>query len=215
VRLLLVEDHLAVRAGLGALLAQAGMTVAAEAGHAREAVERAAAVACDAAVLDLRLPAGAHDSAAEARFELIGELKSLRPGMRIVVLSALWDEAAVLEALERGADAYVSKTRAAGELVRALERVSSGSRYLSPGLLPPALERDALRNALPTRPEALSERDRAFLRALSAGLTGGEIARHLGVTPKAVEHRRKRLLARLGLKSTADLIRYSHRHHLA
>lgn len=205
IRLLLAEDHHVVREGLRALLETEGdFTVVGEAGAGDEVLPRVGSLRPDVVVLDLMLPG-------VRGLEVIKELSRRSHAPKIVVLSMHASEAYVLEALRAGASAYVLKQSEGAELVRAIREVVDGRRYLSPPLSERAVEAYALREGGgPADPyQRLTSRERQVLQLVAEGLTAGEIASRLFISPRTVETHRANLMKKLGLRSRAEVIRYA------
>ena len=199
IRVLLIEDHAMVRAGVRLLLErEPDIAVVGEAadgaGGLRLALDLAAAGGVDLVVTDLGLPD------LDGR-ELTRRLKAAHPALPVLALSIHDDAASLMGALDAGADAYVLKEASARELPLAIRAVCRGEAALSPraaGALLTGLRRGAASPA-----ERLSARQRELLPLLAAGLTSKEIARRLGLSPKTVQNHRAQLLDALDVENTA------------
>jgi DNA-binding NarL/FixJ family response regulator len=200
-RILLVEDHQMVREGLRSLLSgEPDFQVVGEAADGADAVQRAAELAPDVVVMDIGLVAV---SGVEATRRLVRD----RPGTAVVALSMYDDAPTVDRALRAGARGYVVKGSGVAVLCEAIRTVRRGETYLSP-----AVSEYVLRGFL--RPGAddvdpLSERESGILRLIADGLTGRQIAERLGLRPKTVENHRARIMEKLGIHTTAGLVRYA------
>jgi two-component system response regulator NreC len=207
-RLMLVDDHKVLRAGLRALInQQPDLEVVAEADTAPEARARAASTPLDVVVLDLTLPGG-------GSLELISELVERHPGPRVLVLSMHNDAAYARAALGAGASGYVVKTVSEEDLLAAIRSVRRGKAVVDlddeartaavfgPGGM------QTVRGPLPAT-IGLSERERQVLRLLGHGHTNTAIAEKLDISPKTVATYRARIGDKLGLKTTADFVRYA------
>lgn len=205
--LLLCEDHTLVREGLVALLRQrTDWSVVAEAADGREAVELAARLKPDVAVLDVALPRLSGIEAAAA-------IRVAAPETRVVALSMYGDALYRRGMFEAGALAYVLKNKAAADLVAAIEAALRGETYLSPALVePPA--RPVL-DAPGTELAKLSRRERDVLRLLAEGRRAKEIAEELGLSAKTVETYRGRIGHKLGIETLAGLVKYALRSGIA
>jgi two-component system, NarL family, response regulator NreC len=126
-RILLAEDHQIVREGLRALLERQGFTVIGEAADGREAVQKAAKLGPDIAVLDLSMP---FLNGIEAAREILDS----DPHVRAIILTVHRDDQYIRQAFQAGIRGYVLKTRAVSELTEAIEKVAKGSVYLSPDI---------------------------------------------------------------------------------
>jgi len=134
------------------------------------------------------------------------------PDVRLVALTEHVEDSFVLDALEAGFRGYVSKVQAVTELVRALEEVSRGSVFLSPGLSDVVVER-YLGNVQPPK-DSLTPREREVLQLVAESKTTKDIARALGIGVKTAESHRTRIMAKLGIHETAGLVRYAIRRGL-
>lgn len=206
-RLLLVDDHPLLRAGLRALLsAEPGFEVVAETDSGESALLLARTLGPDLVVLDFSLPGMSGADTARS-------LKSDDPSTRVLALSVHEELAIVHRFLDSGADGYVLKRSASSELVHAVREIAAGARYLDPALPQQATAGagHSLRRSSPSgiRVQLLSEREAEVSRLLAQGLTMKEIAQQLNVSPRTLETYRARAMEKLGLKSRADLIRYA------
>jgi two-component system, NarL family, invasion response regulator UvrY len=202
IRVLLADDHRIVREGLRRLLADApDVQVVGEAMSGAEALAHLEGVATDVVVLDVSMP-GAGFS------DVLRTMRERHPSVRVIVLSAFAEEEYAVRALKAGASGYVTKERSPEELVSAIRAAAAGRRYVSPSvgeLLAAEAARDA---AVPARGK-LSNRELEVLRLLGAGRSVKEVGADLGISAKTVSTYRTRLLEKLGLTTTADLIRYA------
>lgn len=206
VRVLIVDDHTLVRAGLSRLLQTfADVQVTGEANSAEMAVEMAMQQQPDVVLLDLSLPGGS------SGMDALPELRKHAPQSRVLVMSMYNDTAHVREALDRGAAGFVVKEATPQELELALRATCSGQVFLSPQIsakmLAPMLGRER-----PTGVAALSPRQRQILRRLGSGQTTKEIAAELGISIKTVETHRARMMETLGCRRANDLLLLAVRH---
>ena len=204
ISVVLADDHAMVRHGLRVLLeAEPDMTVVGEVSDGLEVAPAAERLAPDVLVLDLALPGlGGLDAARE-----VGRRA---PQTRIVVLSMHDSDAYVMEAVRKGAIAYVPKGAPAAELVAAIRSAAAGRRYV-PGVTDRALD-DYLHRARDSESapyDLLSRREREVLHMAAEGLSSAAIARRLGISPRTVEAHRASVMRKLGLKGRAELIRFA------
>ena len=198
-RLVLVDDHAVVRAGLRRVLeAQDGWTVEAEAADLPRALRAVLGHKPDVLVLDLNL-------GTESSLGSIGDFLARSPLTRIVVLTMESDPAIAREALQAGASAYVLKESAEEELVRAVDAAASGHTFLTPqvGALIAAGE--------PGRSDhrVLSAREEEVLRLLALGHTNAEIADLLFLSRRTVETHRANIQRKLDLSTRAELTHHA------
>jgi DNA-binding NarL/FixJ family response regulator len=207
IRTLLADDHRIVREGLRRLLNDApDIEVVAEVGSGYEALALAAEVRPDVMVLDVSMPG-------PGLLEVIRGSLAAHGRCRVLILSAHPESEYAVRAIRAGAAGYLVKDRSPEELVAAVRLVASGRRYLTPEVAD-LLADETARPASEAPEEVLSERERQVLGLLAAGRANKEIAAELGVSPKTVSTYRARLLEKLHLDSTADLIRFALRNRL-
>ncbi len=200
-RVLLVDDHGLVRAGLKAMLEQHGIVVVGEASDGREALERIAALAPDVVLMDLSMPGF---SGLEALRRAVAE----QPRLKVIVVSMHSDREYVRQALAAGAAGYLMKSADPSELADAIAAVGRGELWLSSAMGPSA--REELMRGLKGAPRSeLSPRQREVLQLISEGQSTKQIARRLGVSVKTVETHRAQIMERLDIRHVAGLTRYA------
>ena len=202
VRVLIVDDHAVVRAGLKLLVdAEDEFEAVGEAGTAKDAIFEARSVKPDVILLDVVMPD-------QSGLEIIPQLLHEHPETKVVVLSMQDDPRYVREAFESGASGYVLKEAADAELVAALREVAGGGRYVHPELGARLVTAEAAERR---RAEAdpLSEREREVLRLLALGHTNQEIAEKLFISVRTAETHRAHIMQKLLLSSRAELVRYA------
>lgn len=202
IRVLLVDDHRLVRAGLSTLLgATPDVTVVGEAADGAAAVQFVAATEVDVVLMDLSMPV--LDGVAATR-----EVLQVRPEARVVVLSSFSDEARVREAIAAGATGYVLKDCSPGELLAAVRAAAAGHAPLDPrvaGALLPATG-----DAEPG--DALSERELQVLRLVSKGLANKQIARSLGIAERTVKVHMGSVFRRIGVADRTSAALWAREH---
>jgi two-component system, NarL family, response regulator NreC len=202
-RVLLVDDHELLRAGLRSRLEkEPGIEVVGEADSAERAVVLARALQPDLVLLDLLLPR-------TNGFDAIPEIAGVAPEARVIVVSSQTAPSSVRRALTAGAAGYVPKRASDGELVTAIEQVTSGSRYVDPEL-GATLVVDEVSSAL----EDLSERERDVLQLLALGHTNQEIGKKLYISVRTVDTHRAHIMRKLGLDTRAELVLFALAHGL-
>jgi DNA-binding NarL/FixJ family response regulator len=202
IRVLIVDDHAVVRAGLRLLLqAEKDIEVVGEAGTVSEAVLETRSTKPDVILLDVVMPGKTGIEGAPA---LLHEA----PDARLLVLSMQDDPRYVREAFAAGASGYVLKEAADAEVVTAIREVAGGGRYVHPelGARLVAAEADAARDA---EEDPLSDREREVLRLLALGYTNQEIAKQLFISVRTAETHRAHVMQKLRLASRAELVRYA------
>ncbi len=195
IRVALVEDHAVVREGIRRLLDEVvDMTVVAEAATCAAARVAIAATRPDVVVLDITLPDG-------TGHELLASLPAPRPA--VLVLTMHNDAETVARCVEAGALGFLLKGSSAADVVMAVRSVAAGEPVMDP----------ALRGLAHSRLSSiyLTPRERAVLGLVAEGLTSAEVAEALGLAVKTVRNYRERLLAKLGVRTTAALVRVAMR----
>ncbi len=204
---IIVEDHPIVRQGLRTLLERQGCQVVAETGDGLEALQLIETHQPRLLLLDLSLK-GLNG------LEVLRQARRRARSMRVLVLSMYDDDVYVVEALRSGAMAYVLKGSPVEELVRALEALYQGRRYLSAPLSERLLAQAEAPQDLRDPYETLTDRERQILHLTAEGYTSREIAERLFISPRTVEKHRENLMAKLGIHSQAELIHYAMRRGL-
>jgi two-component system response regulator NreC len=201
IKILLVDDHSLVRHGFRMILAaQPDMEVAGEAGNGREAVELAQKLKPDVVVMDVAMP---ELNGIEATRRLI----EAAPRARVLALSMHKDAVYVREILRAGARGYLLKDSVDADLIAAVRAVAKGEGYLSPGVSDAVLS-DYRRHV--TDPlDLLTSREREVLQLIAEGKTNKEIATSLNLSVYTVEAHRGRLMEKLNLHSTGELVRFA------
>jgi two-component system, NarL family, invasion response regulator UvrY len=145
--------------------------------------------------------------------DVLKDLKSLRPKLPVLVLSMHPEDQYGKRVLKAGASGYMNKESAPEELIKALRKVLAGGRYVSP-LLAEKLATDLNEDAGRPAHEILSDREFEVLRKLASGKTVGQIAEDLRLSVPTVSTYRARILEKLNLSTTAELMHYAMRNHL-
>jgi two-component system, NarL family, response regulator NreC len=206
IRILLADDHTVIRRGLRALLErQNGFVVVAEAADGREAVDMAAAVNPDVAVLDIGMP---NLNGIEAASRITGK----RPETAVVILSMHADESYVLRALKSGARGYLLKDSPEDDLINAIRAVHQGKAFFSPEISKMLAEdymRQMRQRGVEDSYELLTPREREVLQMLGEGNSNKDAATKLNLSLHTVETHRGNILEKLNLHSTAEMILYA------
>ena len=207
IRVAIADDHTILREGLRQLLAaEPDVAVVAEAADGHEALAIARTANCDVLLLDLSMPG-------KSGIELIRQVKSERPRLHVLVLSMHEESQYAVRAIKAGAAGYVTKDRAATELVDALRTVAGGGAHVSANVAQ-ALALAAMPGASDRPHERLSDREFLVFELLVRGLTVTDIATRLNLSSKTVSTHKARLMEKLGIDNPAGLVRYAVRHGL-
>ena len=209
IRVLVADDHTILREGLVALLLGSGeCQVVAQASDGIETVELALKTRPDVVVVDISMP-GLNG------IEVVRRLTRELEETRILVLTMHAEEEYVLHVVRAGASGFLLKDSATGELLGAVRALADGRGYFgahASKVLAQQVQRPAARIEDPYRD--LTPREREVFHLIAEGLTTKEIARKLGTSAKTAENHRFRVLDKLGVRNTAELIRYAVRHGL-
>ena len=205
IRILLVDDHAVLRAGLRALLeAEPGFMVVGEAGTGEEGVMKAKQLRPHVVVMDLSMPG-------MGGLEAVREISALGQDIRTLVLTMHGEEEHLLPVLEAGGSGYVNKRSADEELIEAIRTVAGGDVFLYPSgarLLLRGLkqktdpgEEDPL--------DKLTDREREVLSYTVEGFSSSEIGKKLFISPKTVDTYRARIMEKLDLHHRSELVRFA------
>ncbi len=207
-RVLLGDDHTVLRQGLRKILEDCReWRVVAEAGNGRDAVREAIELNPDVAVLDIGMPL-------LNGIEATRQITRRAPGVRILILSMHSDQAYVTQAVQAGARGYLLKESAGSELIAAISAVAAGKTFFSPAVAQVVFDdyvRSLAERGITDRYDALSEREREVLQLVAEGKSSKEIADVLSISPATVETHRTHLLQKLGLRNTAEVVRFAAR----
>ena len=197
IRVLVADDHKLVREGLKQILgAAADVEVAGEAADGDQALALAKANHYDLALLDMSMPG-------LAGIDLIKRMKLEKPALRLLVLSMHGEQQYAARALKAGASGYLTKDSAAEQLLVAIRKVAAGGVHISDAAAASLVEGRGAPHA------ALSDREFEVLRLLAGGHGPTEIGERLHLSVKTVSTHKARILQKLGLGSTAELVRYA------
>ena len=209
IRVLIADDHTLVRESLvGLLQADGDVQVVAQAANGLETLEQALATHPDIVVTDLTMP-GLNG------IEVVRRLCESLPNTRVLVLTMHQEDEYVLQAVRAGASGYLVKDSAASELLAAVRSLQLGRGYFGPQASKALAEQLQHPERVVDDPYGrLTPREREVFHLIAEGLTTKEIARKLGTSTKTAENHRTRVLGKLGVRNTAELVRYALRRGL-
>ena len=205
IRIVLGDDHVLVRQGLRLLLEREKFQVLAEASDGQEVIRQVQALSPEIAIIDISMPILNGIDAAR-------ELVRSSPKTKTILLTQHEEEQYIHEALQAGVRGYVLKSQVANDLIHAIQQVSRGGFYLSPGVSQAVVEAYRTRSERPLDP--LSGRERQVLQLIAEGKSTKDVACLLGISTKTAESHRSRLMQKLDIHETASLVRYAVRRGL-
>ena len=205
-RLLLGDDHTLVRQGLRKILEERPeWEVVAEVGDGREAIRKSVELKPDVAIIDVGMPLLNGIDATQ-------QIVKRAPETRVLMLSMHSDEAYVTRALQAGATGYMLKDSAGNDLLKGVESVANRQAFFSPAIARLMLD-DYVRRVSGTgvadRYETLSAREREIFQLIAEARTNKEVAELLEISPATVETHRARILQKLDIHNTAELVLYA------
>jgi two-component system, NarL family, response regulator NreC len=200
VRIVLADDHLVLRQALTALLERHGIEVVAAEADGRAAVDAVERLKPHVAVLDVAMPILNGVEAAR-------EISRVAPGTPVILLSGVDGTRFVPEALKVGVKGFVQKSQGSDDLVHAIEEVRSGRLYVSPGASQAIVDACATPGA--GDGSHLTPRERQVLQLVGEGKSTKQIAEALHISVKTAEFHRGRLMKKLNVHDTANLVRFA------
>jgi len=202
INVLIADDHSVVREGLKQIISgNPDMTVLAEAGSGNEAIEQIGKNSFSVVILDIAMPG-------KNGLDTMKEIKLKHPELPVLILSMYPEEQYALRFLRAGAAGYLTKKSASEELVTAIRTVSKGKKYVTSSLAEQLVGELDITTEKPLH-SALSDREFQVLCLIASGKTSGDIADELFLSVKTVSTYRTRILEKLRLKNTAELITYA------
>ncbi len=207
IRIVIADDHTIVRDGLKQILAAAAdFSVAGEAQNGHEVIARVRELDFDVLLLDMSMPG-------KSGTELIKQVHAEKPKLRILVLSMHEEEQYAVRAIKAGAAGYLTKESASSQLVSAIRKVAAGGAFITSSVAE-QLALGAMPDASGPLHAALSDREFQVFRAIVAGKTVTDIAADLNLSVKTVSTHKARILEKMSMHTTADLIRYAIKNRL-
>jgi DNA-binding NarL/FixJ family response regulator len=206
-RVLVADDHSIVREGLKRILeGEEEIEIAGEATNGHEVLERVREGGFDLLLLDLSMPG-------KSGIELIKQVRDTSPKLRILVLTMHEEDQYAVRAMRAGAQGYLTKESAPGQLVSAIRRIAEGRLYISPNVAE-QLALEVMPRGEEARHKHLSDREFEVFLLLVAGRGVTDIAEQLHLSVKTVSTHKTRILQKMGATSVAELVRYAITHRL-
>jgi two-component system, NarL family, invasion response regulator UvrY len=206
-RFLIADDHAIVRAGLKQFLFQAfPSAIIGEVTNTDDLYEKVTLDNWDLVISDISMPG-------QNALDILQQIRLDHPRLPVLILSAYSEDQYAIRALKAGASGYLSKEAAESELVRAIDQLLLGKKYITPSIaerLAATLDRDAAKISL----KYLSNREFEVCKLLAVGKTISQIAEKIFLSVTTVSTYRTRIMAKLDLKNNADLTLYAVEHKL-
>lgn len=201
-RVLIADDHAVVRRGISQILTEGfSFPKIEEATNTEELILKARSDDWDIIISDISMPGG-------GGLEGLRQIRKLKPEQAILIVSIFPEEHYAVKVLSLGASGYLNKDAATDELLNAVKIILSGRRFIQPSIAEKIT--DSLRLQAGLLPhELLSDRELEVMNGLIRGLSVSEIAADLTVSPNTVSTYRSRILAKMSLKTNADLVSYA------
>ena len=207
ITILLADDHNIVRQGLKLILcAHSDLQVVGEAANGKEVIDLAQRLKPDIVLMDVAMP---EVNGIEATRRIV----QTNPRARILVLSMHKEAVYVREILRAGARGYILKDAIDTELLNAVRSVAGGDGYVSPAISGTLLDDHSQRSNTPA--DTLSVREREVLKLIAEGKTNKDVATHLNLSVYTVDSHRSKIMDKLNLHSTGELVRFAMKHGLA
>ncbi|MCF7870910.1 MAG: response regulator transcription factor [Candidatus Omnitrophica bacterium] len=207
--IIIADDHDVIREGIKNILqGHNEYKVVAEASNGHEVLEKVKEMEPDVLLLDISMPK-------MSGLDAIKEVKRICPQTNILIITVYKAYAYIMKAFEVGAKGYLSKEKAAEELLPALAKITKGKIYLTPSLSSYLVEKAVDNQASQlNNKEFLTKREKEILHLVGEGKTAKEIAKLLYISRRTVENYKNNLLKKLGLHRTSDLIKYAIKHNI-
>jgi two-component system invasion response regulator UvrY len=207
IRVLIADDHAILRRGLIEILTREFKDAfCGEAENAQQTLAQIESHGWDLVILDVTMPG-------RSGFDVLVDLKRVRPKLPVLVLSMHPEDQYAKRVLRAGASGYMSKDSAPDELIKAVRKVLAGGRYVSPALAE-VLALDLGRGADQPLHERLSDRELEVLRLMGSGKTISQIAEVLHLSVTTVSTYRARILEKMSMTTTAELMNYAIRNQI-
>ncbi|SRR6266498_4129515 len=209
INLLIADDHQLITDGLSQIL-KSEKTIGEihTANNGKEAVDKVFTHDIDCVIVDINMPV-------LNGWEATKLIKKEKPDIKVIVVSMFCDASIVNKMLKAGADAFINKDTGKSELLKAIDKVMQGEKYISAEISTNLFTHLTDRNVnTPEHEKYLTEREIEIIRYIADGLTNQEIAAKLFLSTVTVDTHRKNMLAKLHLKNTATLVKYAANHKL-
>ena len=207
IRVVIADDHRIVRRGIKEILEDEGdIVIVGDVGTGAQVLDLVRGHDVDILLLDIAMPDG-------GGLEILEQVHRIKPNLRVLILTMYSEEQFAVRALRAHAYGYLTKQSAPEELIEAIRTIAQGEKYITRALAK-VLAADLDQELTPLH-ASLSDREFQILRKISTGKTLTDISNELSLSIKTVSTYRGRILTKLRLKNTAEIIRYGIEHNLA
>lgn len=203
-RILIADDHSFIRVGLEQIIRDEYPS--AEIGQVADAdalIQKVVQAEWDLVISDLDMPG-------RSGLEALEQIKMIRPELPVLILSIYGEELYAVRALKAGASGYLNKNAAPYDLVKAMERIFMGRKYITPEIAEQLLEEKEVKYPH----ELLTNRELEIFKLLAAGRTNNQVAEQLSLAGTTISTHRSHILEKLKLETNSDMTMYAIRHGL-
>lgn len=203
IKVLIADDHPVVRSGIEKILSkEPEIVVVGEAENAHEVMEFVRTKECDVIILDITMPD-------KSGLEILDQFKRERRKLAVLVLSMHKEDLYAMKAYRAGASGYLTKESAPTELIKAVKRIASGGKYVSPLFAEKMASKLDKSRGGDVPHERLSDREFQIMRMIAAGFTPKAIADKVCLSVRTVNSYRMRILEKMDMKTNAEIVRYA------
>ena len=207
IRIVVADDHTIVREGLKQVLSAASdLSIVGEAQNGHEVLQRVRELEFDVLLLDMSMPG-------KSGIELIKQVRAEKPKLRVLVLSMHQEQQYAVRAIKAGASGYLTKESASAQLVSAIRKVAGGGAFITEAVAE-QLALGAMPQADGPPHSALSDREFQVFRLLVSGKAVSNIADELNLSVKTVSTHKARIMQKMNMSNSTELIRYALQHRL-
>lgn len=207
IKIILADDHQLIREGLRKILRdESDMNIVADVGDTKELFVYLSKQKVDVVVLDVNMPG-------RSGIDVLSDLKKEFPDVRILMLSMHAEDSLAIRAIKSGASGYLTKNTAPDEIAKAIRKIYSGRKYITETLAE-KLATEVQSDAPSALHQLLSDREFEVFQLLGSGMTVTEIAKRLSISVPTVSTYRARILEKLNMSSTSEIIHYAVKNNL-
>ncbi|MHB8928970.1 MAG: response regulator [Melioribacteraceae bacterium] len=207
INIFIADDHALIREGIKKILSTVSdIKLVGETADPYEISEQLGKVNCDILILDLSMPG-------KDGLDVLKEIKNFSPEIKILIMTMLPEDQFAKRTLKAGASGYLTKESAPDELITAIRRIAAGRKYVSQNLAE-KLAQDLEDNSDKPVQDLLSDREFQILKMMASGKSQTDIADELSISASTVNTYRSRILEKLDLRTTADLIHFAYQNKL-